>query len=74
MRAAGPLSAAMGTTKLAWRYSPEQDAIHMKDDSQSPLKAREKHNALCISRILRDLLKNKSYLYPYSDISIFKRL
>ena len=34
----------MGTTKTAGRCSSRQDAVHIKDNSQSPLKAGEKHS------------------------------
>lgn len=44
IRAAGLLSAVMGTTNTAGRYSSGQDAMDIKDNSQSPLEAGEKHS------------------------------
>lgn len=50
----------MGTTKMAGRYSSGQDAVHIKDSSQSPLKAGEKHSVFVpLQNVVRFALKKK---------------
>lgn len=44
IRAAVLLSAVMETANTAGRYSSGQDAVDIKDNSQSPLEAGEKHS------------------------------
>lgn len=45
---------------MAGRYSSGQDAVHIKDSSQSPLKAGEKHSVFVpLQNVVRFALKKK---------------
>lgn len=52
IRAAGPLSVAMGTARMVRRYSSGQDTAYINDMSQGSLKAEEKPNVFCLPTML----------------------